>query len=321
MARSFRKIDYRLRPAKGVERRIIAEAFLRLRAFGAVESYRYVGMGSVYFSDFALFHSVCGFETMVSIEDSSDPKVQDRFRFNAPLGSIDLNFGHSNTVLPTLPWDLRSVVWMDYDGHLDSYVLTDVSYLASKLCSGSVLAVTVNANLEDEERGEKRHLQILTDRLGSKTKLPDWVTTVGSFRPAETARLFHDILTQEIRDGINDRNSGRPQGQKYVFEQILFFRYRDGDPMLTLCWVFFDEGQRQTFESCGFSKLPHFRKGDDPFLIDVPLITSAEIREINRCRADGNDPKLEGLPIPPAEIAKYQNLRRYWPIYALPEIT
>jgi hypothetical protein len=69
MANSFRKIDYRLRPAKAVERRMMAESFLRLRPFGSVETYRYVGMGSVYFADFSLFHAVCGFETMVSIED------------------------------------------------------------------------------------------------------------------------------------------------------------------------------------------------------------------------------------------------------------
>ena len=30
MARSFNRIDYRLRPAKAVERRMMAEAFLRL---------------------------------------------------------------------------------------------------------------------------------------------------------------------------------------------------------------------------------------------------------------------------------------------------
>ena len=47
MASSFTKIDYRLRPAKSVERRMMAESFLRLRPFGSVESYRYVGMGSV----------------------------------------------------------------------------------------------------------------------------------------------------------------------------------------------------------------------------------------------------------------------------------
>ena len=68
MAKSFTKIDYRLRPAKAVERRMMAEAFLRLRPFGSVESYRYIGMGSVYFSDFLLFHGLCGFDPMSSLE-------------------------------------------------------------------------------------------------------------------------------------------------------------------------------------------------------------------------------------------------------------
>src|SRR5580658_3613252 len=118
MANSFRKIDYRLRPAKAVERRMMAETFMRLRSFASLESYRYVGMGSVYFSDFSLFHTMCGFDPMVSLEETDDATEQNRFKMNVPLGNINVAFGHSNTTLPSLQWDLRSVVWLDYDGVL-----------------------------------------------------------------------------------------------------------------------------------------------------------------------------------------------------------
>jgi hypothetical protein len=313
MANSFRKIDYRLRPAKSVERRMMAEAFLRLREFGAVESYRYVGMGSVYFSDFALFHSVCGFESMVSIEDVSDPTVQQRFVFNRPLANIDLKFKHSNLALPELPWDIRTVAWMDYDGALDASVLTDVSFLASKLCPGSVLAISVNCDLEDTDEGTKTRFQVLSERVGLES-LPHSLTSGGTVRPAEVPALFKQITTTKIVSALNARNAGRPTGQKICAEQIFFFKYHDGAPMLTFGWVFFDEGQRQNFLKCGFDQLSFARGEDEFFDIRIPLITGAEIRELNR----HTTPQL---PVPPSEVTKHSSVKRYWTLGSMQELT
>lgn len=86
----------------------------------------------------------------------------------------------------------------------------------------------MNVDLSDQEFGTRSHLKVLTDRLHCSDKLPNWVTAAGGFTPTETARLYHDILAQEITDALTDRNSGRPNSQKYVAEQIFFFEYRDG---------------------------------------------------------------------------------------------
>jgi hypothetical protein len=56
----------------------MAEAFLRLRSFASVDTYRYIGLGSVYFADFSIFHSVCGFSDMISVEDTSVATIQER---------------------------------------------------------------------------------------------------------------------------------------------------------------------------------------------------------------------------------------------------
>ena len=109
---------------------------------------------------------------MISLEGSEDSKVQERFKMNVPLGNITVRFGHSNTTLPTLPWDLRSVVWLDYDGVLNKEVLIDVRYLASKLVSGSVLTLSVNTSLQDTEDGTKTSLQVLTERLDMAARFP-----------------------------------------------------------------------------------------------------------------------------------------------------
>jgi hypothetical protein len=314
MASSFETIDYRMRPAKGVERRMMAEAFLRLRAFGSVESYRYVGMGSVYFSDFSLFNSICGFESMVSIEGEPDLVKQARFKFNVPLGNINLLFGNTNDVLPTLPWDLRSVVWLDYDGVLVGDVLTDVKFLGGRMSSGSILSLSINANLNDEEDGKKSRLEVLRERLGSPGKIPAKIASENILKPESVFQAYRDILAQELQDGLNDRNAGRPPGQKLVKEQIYFFKYKDGAQMLTIGWVLFEEGQRSNFNQCGFDTLPFCRASETPFLISPPLLTSAEIREIDRCDETGVFRLLTDLPFPPPQVQKYQDLRRYWPL-------
>jgi hypothetical protein len=321
MAKSFNRIDYRLRPAKAVERRMMAEAFLRLRPFGSVETYRYVGMGSVYFSDFSLFHALCGFDPMISLEGTDDAKVQNRFKLNVPLGNITVHFGHSNTTLPTLPWDLRSVVWLDYDGVLNKEVLIDLRYLAAKLVSGSVLTVSVNASLQDTNDGTMTPLQVLTERLGSSSKIPAAATEASVIKSADIETLYRDILTQELRDGLNDRNAGRPAGQKFAFEQVFFFKYKDGAPMMTIGWIVFDEGQRALYEQCAFNGLPFVRREAEPFSISVPLLTNTELREINRCDEEGKYRKLEELPLPQSEIDKFHGLRRYWPLSNFAEMT
>ena len=240
--------------------------------------------------------------------------MKNRFKFNVPLGDIDLKFGRTNTVLPTLPWDLRTVAWLDYDGFFTKDVLTDIRYLASKLHSGSVLCVSVNADLRDEDQGEEKRLKVLIKRLGSNDKIPAPFSAAGVIRPNEIPDIFRTIMTQELTDGLNDRNVGRPPGSRIAFEQIFFFEYRDGAPMLTIGWIVFEEGQRHAYQGCSFSTLPFVRQGSEPFKIALPLLTNAEIREINRCDAAGTFCKLEDLPLPAVEVEKFNSVRRYWPL-------
>ena len=68
MAGSYRMVNYALRPAKAIERQMMGEALRRLHPFQRVEAYRYVGFGSIYFSDFQLVHRTLGLNSMISIE-------------------------------------------------------------------------------------------------------------------------------------------------------------------------------------------------------------------------------------------------------------
>jgi|CZKK01.1.fsa_nt_gi hypothetical protein len=321
MSGSFTRVNYRLRPAKGVERRMMADAFLRLGPFGSIESYRYVGMGSVYFADFTLFHTVCGLTNLISIEDAEDEQTQKRFKFNVPLGSIDLRFGHSNVELPKLYWDnVRTICWLDYDGSLARPVLTDIRFLAARMSPGSLLAVTVDTRVDKVAGGPRKLLDQLIAQIESEEKIPTAITAAKNLKMSQVKSVFRKIMTQELTDGINERNAGMPREQQITFEQIFNFEYSDKAPMLTIGWIVFDEGQRGRFDECGFKKLAFARSGDEPFVVAPPFLTPHEMRELNRCD-EAETYRSSDLPLPNDERKNYEAIRRYWPTGGYAEMT
>ncbi len=141
MKSSFKRIDFSLRPAKHAERRMLNDVFRRMRPFGPLEEYRYIGLGSLWFSDFVLFHRTLGIRDMLSIE--RDKSQESRFKANKPFAAITLDFRETSTVLPSLEWKKPSFIWLDYDDPIAPSMLFDLKVIASRIVSGSVLAVTV----------------------------------------------------------------------------------------------------------------------------------------------------------------------------------
>lgn len=119
------ELDYRVRPAKAIERKMLVEAAGRLGHFANTEAYQYVGMGAVHFRDFVLMHRGLGIERMTSIEGSL--AKESRVRFNRPYATVEIEIGHSNTVLPKLNWETRAIIWLDYTDTLTSNVADDVA--------------------------------------------------------------------------------------------------------------------------------------------------------------------------------------------------
>ena len=146
MPGSYRQINYSLRPAKATERKMICEVFRRLYPFGKIETYRYIGFGSIYFSDFHLFHRALGMDDMLSIE--KDAYAEECFEFNKPYKCVRIDCRPASEVLPELDWQVKTLAWLDYESKLDETVLSDVGSVCAKACSGSVLIVTVNAHME-----------------------------------------------------------------------------------------------------------------------------------------------------------------------------
>jgi hypothetical protein len=316
---SYERIHYGLRPAKNVQRKMLVETFRRLSHFASVDSYRYVGFGSTYFSDFTLFHKSLGIRDMISIErDSSN---RERFEFNCPFNCIKMQFGESSEVLPTLNWAAKTILWLDYDGRLESSVLTDVKYFCGGAAPGSVLIVTVNAE-PGELDPERSRLGDLRTTLGRDRVPPE----VSEKDLAEwgTARVSRRILASEILETLSERNGGLAEDDKLQYKQLFYFCYRDGDRMLTTGGLLYQKSQAEIVAACGFNRFDflrfNMRPDARPYFIEVPKLTYKEIRHLDQQLPRIGRKRLGAPKVPSTDVRRYEGIYRYFPTFAETEV-
>lgn len=317
MAGSYEQINYTLRPAKSIERKMLVEAMRRLSGFDPIDSYRYVGFGSTYFSDFALVHKALNISDMISIE--RDIAKEERFTFNKPFKCIHIEFGESNEILPNLNWGSKTIIWLDYDGRLDSSVLADIKLACSSLVSGSMLIITVNANpqrfegIAVSELAERR-LKLLVKDVGAD-RIPGGIDG-RNLKGWDQAGVYRRIISNEILQTLNERNGGRSEASNMKYQQLFNFRYADGPKMLTTGGLIFDEGQEKTVEECGFEKLQFIRLSDDPYLIQVPSLTFREIQHLDAQLPTLEPAEITSSAVPQSHIEQYARVYRYYPNFA-----
>jgi len=306
---SYESINYDLRPAKNIERKMLAEAIGALTAFAPLKTYSYVGFGSPYFTDFALFHRVLGISKMHSIEKDVDNRS--RFEFNRPLACIQLHFGRSTTVLPGLRWSDPVIAWLDYDGKLDHTVLADIAIFCQNAVSGSVVLISVNARPERQEHLRRKKLE---NQLRARYKIPPDITNF-DFGGWGTATISRRIIFNEISECLTRVNSGLQAADKKKYEQLFNFHYKDSAEMLTTGGIIFKETDHPRFNTCDFTENYDFiRTQADAYHIEVPNLTFREFHYLNsQLPKQGH---LSAKGIPSEDLEKYKRIYRWFPRFS-----
>ena len=188
----------------------------------------YIGLGSVWFSDFQLAHRQLGCRTMISIE--ADPVTASRARYNKPFRTVDVVQGESAQVLPGI---LRqpvlkgrpTIVWLDYDKAMDEDRLAELADLIEILPENSLLLSTFSASggpygqRPDSRPGRLRKL------FGAAA--PDDLS-VESYKGDALA----SVLASCSQDYLLARAQRRARVGSYV--PAFMLTYRDGTPMVTV---------------------------------------------------------------------------------------
>lgn len=221
-------ISYDLRPAKQLERKIIADilSFNFLDGFN-IQNYRYVGLGANRFYDHILFFKHLGIKKLVSLE--YDPVMYRRAKLNKALDYIRL---HNKSTTDYLSDDLykgNSVYWFDYDSTLSSDVIDDIRILGSKAKVNDFVFVTVcgeMANKIQEKKVAEKRVN-LEDQFGELAYgIPDV-----NLSPVNYYKALDQILVAALKESFNPRGDG----DIYIFTRI---SYKDSIRMITVGGVF-----------------------------------------------------------------------------------
>lgn len=296
------KLSYARRPAKYIQRLMVADALRRLRAFAPLPEYEYVGFGGLEFVDFELFHRELDIDDMTSIEEDSNGAA--RFRFNLPFSKVDILFDKASAVLPNLLDQPRlRVVWLDYESELESEVLQDIGTAIRRLVPGSVLLVSVNANGPSRaaDRLSRFEEDVGAERVPAavdNATLAKWGWADASYR----------VIQAEAQATIARRTDGA------AFEQLFRFHYADNARMLTWGGIVVAPSGKAAFESAGFDELPQVRRvNTEAFEVAPPVLTTREALHLNSQLPTEDVTAINTGGVNPAEVASYAELYRWYP--------
>jgi hypothetical protein len=330
---SYENINYDLRPAKAIERKMLCDLFHRLSSFNQLNRYQYIGFGSTYFSDFSQFHKNLGFKDLISIE--KDIKNGKRFKFNIPYSCIKLLLGHSNEILPTLALEnTPTILWLDYDYPLDHTVLEDIRTFVSSALEGSLIIVTVNAHqfsktgLSAEELKEFRFKKLI-ENIGER-KIPLGIDG-SNLNLKGLSKVYRQVIEDEINTIVKCRNDGKQDDNpnRLYYNQLINFEYQDGAKMLTAGGIIYNGYQKPSLAASNFSQLDFYRNAESPFEINVPSLTYREIYQLESLLPNGLDLSTgdiinefgmiqDGIKniteiIPLEDVIQYSEVYRYFP--------
>ena len=224
---SFDVVNYSLRPSKSIQRRIVFNGIRTLQSRLQLEQMVYVGLGSIWFTDFVMAHMLLEISDMVSIE--SDQTGYRRAVFNAPYATVRVCHGQSSQVLPTLygdkiirerPW----VVWLDYDSDFNESLTDDIRSVIENAPENTVFLVTFNGK-DDKygipEQRPSRLRELFGDVVPDTLSKPE---CKGDQMQETLANLAIDFMKSVAAESV------RPGGFIPAFRAI----YKDTTTMVTV---------------------------------------------------------------------------------------
>lgn len=316
-------INYLLRSAKNVERKMLCEVLSRLSVFEDVKEYQYVGFGSIYFADFTLFHKVLGIYKLISIE--GDESMEIRVRFNQPYSCVEILPGWSIDMLPGVDLEKhKSILWLDYTESLKGYMFKDMATFFNRAPSGSVFLISVNVDLKDEV-DVKTTTEKITKKLNSDADVRKKIkrsSIKGEMKKEDYYSIVRGVIDQEIEDIITERNKTEVE-EIFNYNQIFNFLYKDGQAMLTVGGILFSEKDREKLQKMNLNNFDFFMSGEKCFEIKVPHLTNREIYALDKHLPSFNsDEKAKKMALEELKgvisddaIHRYAEIYRYYPSY------
>lgn len=312
--RSFVRANFAVRLNKGIERKLIFRVLGHLADRFPLPTYKYLGMGSMWFMDFLLADRHLGIKRMVSFEfNQADAN---RARSNIPLSVIRVRSGEIGAHLRRVKMEKdRSVCWLDFDNPVDDENLDTSTEAAGRMRSGSVLIVTVAAK-------KPPHTTTLTREQWLRERFLDAVPATLPARyfddenlnayPTHLAELLQEMLREALRTSSGDRS----------YKPLFAFVYRDGRSMVTVGGMVVNPRDAIRLATSAAVKLDYVHS--NVTVLEAPLLTAREKALLDTLlpspRISVRRARRFGVRLPPEMLAAYTRWFREYPLFAEVEL-
>jgi hypothetical protein len=306
-SKSALRVQFDLRPAKQVERRMLVDAFQRLAQAGfPIRDYKYTGFGSIHFVDFLIFHKLLGINDMLSVEH--DPTLEGRVQFNRPFGRIDIQICEATDVIATLSRDQQHILWLDYDEPVTSTILNDVYLAGSQLSSGSILLITVDAEPPEKGSDDPHDTQRYFEREAAKYL---GSVNISDFAKRNIPKTSRRVIMNALKEGMAGRTN-------LDYFPLFYFLYADGHTMMTAGGVIGSNVEKRKINSMNVDGAIYLRTkiGASPYEIKVPVLTRKERHLLDSAMPCPTGWQPSDFNIPIKDIDAYRDIYRFLPAYA-----
>lgn len=262
-------------------------------------------MGGRFLEDFRLVNERFAIEKMVSIE--IDELTFQRQQFNRPYSFIECRLQSSADFvtefdqLTSDEGDVRFIIWLDYAvANERQQQLQEYRDLISKLATGDVVKVTLNANPESlrDKADFRRQIDF------KRAVIHEVSEQLDEYMPADVIAAenlnqnsFAKLLAQAVKIAAF---KGIGENQGCEIRPLAAFRYRDGfHQMLTVTAIVADDELNDSIDVDSIFANWLFRATDwdDVKLIDVPDLSPQERTMINGLLFTDKEFELhKGLP-------------------------
>lgn len=304
---SPQSLNYETRPCKFVERCMLLLSLQRI-CNKFVGGYQYVGFGGVSFTDFKLFHKGLHIDSMHSIEGGSFHKK--KLEYNKPYSFIKIHQVLSSEALNRIPLTNKTLIWLDYDGVLETYMFDDLRIVLSVLPAGSIYIMTCNRELKSkEDPTEDSTPEEFKEKFG---QLSPFKLTQKDLSSKSNYKTIRKMFLMQIDDIIRNRVQNK---EDISFTQLFDIIYSEnrGARMYTFGGIIMpDDKNLASLDLSDFDFI--YNGSDEAFKIEVPNITHLEEILINKhIGLPGDlDEELEDI-VKVTDYNKYLSIHKYYP--------
>lgn len=312
---SYESINYILRPSKQIERKIFIETLLRLSKIDYhISEYTYLGMGSIHYADFLLFHKNLLINKLICVEEDEIPN---RMEFNKPYNFIELHCPKTlSKYITTMDVNTLFFAWLDYDGYLSKIELDDIRSIIHKLKPGSILTITIQADPKNLSKlvGQEEWNKLKSEEREAR-KLEEVKKLIGSYYSDEIKLVnlgFNNLPILYSKALLNYINSFVFKREDLSFYPLFNFKYYDGIQMITIGGII---DKTDTEKRKQLSELLVVPFGEIPIEISVPPLTIKEKHWLEKNVVKNNADPRDHFELADKLIENFKLFYKQYPVY------